>query len=111
MSTLLKIMGIAIITCLSLLFLGHLFLEHNSAKTGLQVIQKYHLAFTLWRYGLYALVLLLWPYFIEKVGIRQKWPTQTIVYLSNQRLKLLGFFAFIEIFFVYNLLGHLLTWV
>lgn len=111
MSTLLKIIGIAIITCLGMLFIGHLCLEHNSAKTLSQVIQHHHLLFTVWRYALYGLVLILWPYFIEKVGARQKWSAQVVDYLSHQRFKLLGLFAFIEAFFVYNLLGHLFAWL
>ncbi|PIQ43257.1 MAG: hypothetical protein COV52_01950 [Gammaproteobacteria bacterium CG11_big_fil_rev_8_21_14_0_20_46_22] len=111
MSTLFKILGITIIACLGLLFFGHVCVEHSSASKLSQVLAQYHWALSLWRYGLYTLVLIIWPYFIEFVGIRQKWRAETILYLSNQRLKLLALFAFIEIFFVYNLLGHLFVWL
>jgi hypothetical protein len=111
MSTLLKIFGITITACLGLLFFGHVFLEHSSASHVSQALLRYHWVFVLWRYGLYAFVLAIWPYFIEFVGIRQKWQPQAIVYLSNQRLKLLGFFVIIEVFFVYNLVGHLFAWL
>ena len=111
MKTLLRLLLIVLIFAAGLFLISHYLMELNSAKTLSQVIQQYHLVFTIWRYGLYALVLILWPYFIEKVGVRQKWHAQTIVYLSNQRLKLLGLFVFIEAFFVYNLLGHLFSWL
>lgn len=111
MKTLLRLLPIVLIFAVGLFLISHYLMELNSAKTLSQVIQRYHLVFTVWRYGLYALVFILWPYFIEKVGIRQKWPAQVINYLSHQRLKLLGLFVFIEAFFVYNLLGHLFSWL
>jgi|GEM_PF-3478519 hypothetical protein len=111
MSTLLKILGITMVACLGLLFFGHVFLEHSSASQGSQVLIQHHWALMLWRYGLYLFVLAMWPYFIGYMGIRQRWQPEIIIYLSNQRLKLLGLFAIIEVFFVYNLLGHLFLWL
>jgi hypothetical protein len=105
------IIVLLILVALSLLALGHFFLQHNSALRFKQVLLHYHGLFALWRYGLYAIMLICWPYFIVFMGKRQNWQRETVVYLSNQRLKLFGLFAIIELFFIHNGIGHIMTWL
>ncbi len=111
MKTLLRLLLIVLIFAAGLFLISHYLVEHNSAKTLSQVIQRHYLVLAVWRYVLYGLVLILWPYFIKKRGVRQKWPAQTIIYLSHQRFKLLGLFVFIEVFFVDDFLGHVFIYL
>lgn len=111
MKALLRLSLLMVIVGSGLLLAGYLVLELSSMHHLMQVVQTHRWLLLLWRYGLYAVCILLWPYFIKFVGLRQKWPPETIAYFSQQRLKLLGFFIIIEVFFVYNLVGHLIAWL
>lgn len=111
MKKLLQFCLLIFVVSTALLLISHCVMEINSVQTVSQVIVQHSWVFTLCRYGLYAIVLICWPYFIEFIGIRQKWSPETVIYLSHQRLKLFGLLAFIEIFFVDNLLGHLFMWL
>ena len=111
MSTVLKITFSVLVGAILLTLLGHAFIKFNASSHIMQVASKYHLIFLIWRYALYALAIALWPYFIVTIGKSQGWPKEVITYFRKQRIKLLFFFIFIELFFVYNLLGHLLMWL
>ena len=111
MSTLLKILIITVIACLGMLFFSHFCLELNAPSKSLQLIVHYHFAFCIWRYFLYIVVLVFWPKLIEWIGVQQNWQAQTIIYLSNQRIKVFCFFVIIEVFFVSNVIGHLIAWL
>lgn len=110
MSTLKFIMILIIIT-VALLFSGHVILEHSAPKMVMQVLVHYHWIVIIWRYLIYLIVIMLWPWFIQTVGKSKSWSTEMMVYFSAQRLKIALFFAIIEIFFVYNLVGHVLVWI
>lgn len=109
MSKRLKLLTMIPFIGIGLLLLGYAFLEHSSTITLSQVILRHHWLFTLWRYGWYIILLILWPYFIGMMAKRQQWSAHTIHLLTHQRFKLLGLFAIIEIFWVHNLLGHCLS--
>ena len=97
-----------LLLCASLFFISHyLFLLHSTHVLSQRLIH-YHDALILWRYACYALIFILWPYFVKCVGHRQEWQAETITYLSNQRLKLLALFVIFEIFFVFNVVGKIL---
>lgn len=95
---------------LMLLIFADKVLDHASGRT-LLMDQPYFWVFTLWRYSLYILILMAWPCLIKTIGNRRNWPKRTIVYLAHQRFKLFFLFVLVEIFFEYNLLGHLIAWI
>ena len=59
-----------------------------------------------WRYGIYAVIFLCWPSIIRHVGSHKHWSQESVDYLAKQRLLVLFFFAAIELFLVYNILGR-----
>lgn len=89
-----------LILIIGLFFCSHFLFASYSVKALSQVVLNYQFVLTVWRYSFYILVLLLWRYFIEKIGLKQKWSREVIDYLSNQHLKVLMFFVVIEILFV-----------
>ncbi|MBX9706200.1 MAG: hypothetical protein K2Q14_04670 [Gammaproteobacteria bacterium] len=111
MSNLLKIAVITLIVCIAMMGIGHFFLQYSVVNKGLQTITAHYWAFALFRYLLYGLVVLYWPIFIKISGKRQHWTEETIAIFSKLRLKLIGLFIIIEVFFVYNLLSHLVIWL
>ena len=105
-----RYIGLFILT-LSLGFcFSYLVVELSSTKSVSQVIVPYSWLLMGVRYSIYALTLLIWPAFIKVIAKRRHWPTQTIARLSN-RLNLCILFGLIELFLVYNLPGHLITWM
>lgn len=111
MKTLLYLSLLVITLVIGLLLSSHLVMEFSSMHRLTQIIQKYHGVLFLWRCGFYTIILALWPHFIKVIAARQKWSIETIVYLSKQRTKLLEIIVIIEVFFVYNFLGHLIVWL
>ncbi len=111
MKTLLRLSLFVVIACLGLFFISHYLFFLSLKHTLSQPLANYHYILMLWRYSFYALLFFLWPHFIMHIGERQRWPSETIVYLSNQRLKLLALFLIFEIFFVFNILGKLLGYL
>lgn len=111
MKTLLRLTLFIVTLGLGLFFISHYLVVLGSTHVLSQTLAEYHCVFTAWRYTLYALVIILWPYFIGLIGESQHWPKETILYLSGQRLKLFALFAIIEVFFVYNFIGHLFLWL
>ncbi|PIZ05146.1 MAG: hypothetical protein COY58_00400 [Gammaproteobacteria bacterium CG_4_10_14_0_8_um_filter_38_16] len=94
--------------CAVLFFIGHSMISLTSGDSISKNASHYRYLFMLWRYGLYALILILWPYFVACIGKKQKWNAETIHYFSNQRIKLFVLFLIFEIFFVFNVISHLL---
>ncbi|MBX9705202.1 MAG: hypothetical protein K5Q00_03020 [Gammaproteobacteria bacterium] len=111
MSKLLKIAFITLIACIALLSVGHLLLEYSSLEQGLQTITTHYWHFALFRYVIYGLIVFFWPPIVKKIGLKRHWPEDIIQLFSRQRLKLLSLFILIEIFFVYNLIGHMVVWL
>jgi len=111
MKTLLRLLLLIVILGLGLFFISHYLVTLSSTHVLSQTLTRFHWVFSAWRYILYALIIVLWPYFIGLIGKSQRWPKETILYLSNQRLKLFALFVIIEVFFVYNLIGHLFVWL
>lgn len=111
MKLLLRLCLFTLILSTGLFFISHYLMELNATQALSQVIAKHSLLFMFPRYGLYIAALILWPMLIEWIGTRQNWQAQTIVYLSNQRIKVFCFFVIIEVLFVYNLIGHLIAWL
>ena len=111
MKTLLRLILFIVILGLGLFFISHYLVHLSSTHILSHTLTHYHWVFTTWRYALYVLIILFWPYFIGLIGKSQHWPEETVVYFSRQRLKLLALFMIIEVFFVYNLLGHLFVWL
>lgn len=107
MKTLLKLGGLVIVLSTILLLVSHFLID--SASHLSHFTSKYHFLFQYWHYGLYIVILLLWPVFIQKMGEFKNWPTERILFFTNQRLKLVALFIVIEVLFVYNALGHLLV--
>ena len=108
MSAILKFIFFIFIASVCFLLFGHFILGHTSTLFLSQTLIKYHWAFTIWRYLIYVLALIFWPYIVELIGTRKNWQPQTIIYLSNQRVKLFWLFVIIEVFFVYNLVGRVI---
>jgi hypothetical protein len=96
---------------LGLFFTSHYIMELGSTQALSQAMRKYHLAWMLWHYSLYLVVVALWPYFIGLIAKRQHWSEEVKLYLSNQRLKLIIFFVLIELLLVHNLLGQVIAWL
>lgn len=94
--------------CVVLFFIGHSMMSLTSSYAPSKSLSDHRYFFMLWRYGLYALILILWPYFVACVGKKQNWSAETVHYFSNQRIKLFSLFLIFEVFFVFNLIGHLL---
>ncbi len=94
-----------------LIAISHFFLEHNATLALSQAVGHYRILVTIVRYIIYAFIIILWPFIAQKVGARQQWSTATVSYLTHQRIRLLVLFIIIEVFFVYDLFGHLLSWL
>lgn len=109
MKALLRLTLIVLVFGVSLFLCSHYILECNSTQVLSQGILKNYLIFTLWRFSLYAVMMSLWSYLIREIGNKKKWSIQVINYFSQQKIKLLIFFSFIEIFFVWNALGYLIN--
>ena len=89
--------------------LGQVLLKHSSTGMILQGFHRYFWALMIGRYSLYGTLIYGWPYFVGHIGKKKHWPKAYIKRLQKQRLMLFLFFVFIEVFFVYNALGHLFS--
>ena len=88
-----------------LLMLSHEILMHQ--KILLATNARSHSTMLMcWRYILYGFVILCWPMGIRYLGRQRQWSEESIHYLSRQRMLVLAFFVIVELFFVYNLMGH-----
>jgi len=105
-----RYIGLFILTLSLGLCLSHLVVELSSTNSVSQVIVPYSWLLIGVRYSVYALTLFLWPAFIKRMAKRKHWPKKNITRLSN-RLNLCILFGLIELFLVYNLPGHLITWM
>ena len=79
-----------------LLGLSHELLMHQKALSVMDV-SSHKNALMYWRFLLYAMVIACWPITMKSIGKRK------------QYLLVLLFFILTEIFFVYNILGHVFS--
>ena len=91
-----------------LLIVSHELLTHQKTLSVIN-ISSHREGLMYWRYGLYLIAVLLWPSSIRYLGERSHWAQESIDYLAKRQLLVLLFFAIIELFFVYNLLGHVFS--
>ena len=91
-----------------LLGLSHELLMHQKALSVMDV-SSHKNALMYWRFLLYAMVIACWPITMKSIGKRQQWSEDQVNYMSKQYLLVLLFFILTEIFFVYNILGHVFS--
>lgn len=104
MKQILKLFLLIVIIAAGLLCVSHIFLMHSNFNSS-----QHHYGLIIWRYACYALVLIMWPYAVKFIGTCNNWHEETVLYFSNQRLKVLVLFILIECFFVYNIVGRLFS--
>lgn len=95
-----------VITGGCLLILSHALLVHQKLFSGIDG-KSHTMMFMCWRYILYGFIILCWPAGVRYLGKQKRWSQESIEYLSHQRVLVFFFFVIIELFFVYNLVGHL----
>ncbi len=91
-----------------LLCLSHELLTHQQVLSVMDISSNRE-GLMYWRYALYVAVILSWPNIIRYLGKRNQWSQESIDYLAKRQLLVLLFFVIIELFFVYNLLGHVFS--
>lgn len=90
-----------------LLMLSHELLSHQKVLSKANAA-SHGTMFMCWRYVLYGFITLCWPIGIRYLGKQKRWSRESIDYLSKQRIAVFLFFLIIELFFVDNLLGHVI---
>ncbi len=107
----LKFIAMILVTSIIFVIFGHVMLDHNSLKAAVQALNQHYWIITLCRYAVYLFIIIMWPYFISFLGKRQKWSAETIASLSEQQIRLGLLLAIIEIFYIYNVIGHIFFWL
>lgn len=99
------IVMLMVITGGCLLMLSHEWLAHQKVLSAANAT-SHSTMLMCWRYVLYGFIMLCWPTGIRYLGKQKRWSQESIDYLSKQRIVVFLFFVIIELFFVYNLVGH-----
>lgn len=99
---LLVLIGLFAITFL----LGTLQLKHPHVIPALSAIMAQNKALlTALRLGLIALFAYLWPWGIQKLSTRHKWPSEKTVFWLQQRWRMAAWLVLFELLLIDNLLG------
>lgn len=99
------------IALILLLFLTVFISYHLMKSQGLThlatVLEQYSIAFTLWRYGLLASVLLSWPFIVRRYAKAHEQNEAWVKTMLQLRTLLILLFAVVELFIAHNGFGYL----